>query len=55
MPHHEIPLSRPDITDLEVDMVSETLRSGRLALGPMAERFENQVDAPAGCKHAKAV
>src|SRR5262245_35783889 len=33
MPHHEIPLSRPDITDVEVEIVSEVMRSGRLALG----------------------
>ncbi len=55
MPHHEIPLSRPDISDLEVDMVAETLRSGRLALGPMAERFEKLVAARAGCRHGIAV
>ena len=39
MPHHEIPLSRPDISELEIDMVVQTLRSGRLALGPMAEQL----------------
>lgn len=55
MPHHEIPLSRPDISDLEVDMVVETLRSGRLALGPMAEKFEKLVAARAGCRYAVAV
>jgi perosamine synthetase len=55
MPHQEIPLSRPDISDLEVDMVVETLRSGRLALGPMAEKFEKLVAAQAGCRHAVAV
>jgi perosamine synthetase len=55
MPHHEIPLSRPDISELEIDMVTETLRSGRLALGPMAERFEKLVAARAGCRHGIAV
>jgi perosamine synthetase len=55
MPHHEIPLSRPDITELEIDLVTETLRSGRLALGPMAERFEKLVAARAGCRHGIAV
>ncbi len=55
MPHHEIPLSRPDITDLEVDLVTETLRSGRLALGPMAERLEKLVAAQAGCRYGVAV
>jgi perosamine synthetase len=55
MPHHEIPLSRPDITALEVDMVSETLRSGRLSIGPMQEKFEKLVAARTGCRHAVAV
>jgi perosamine synthetase len=55
MPHHEIPLSRPDITELEIDMVAETMRSGRLSMGPMQERFEKLVAARAGCRHAVAV
>lgn len=57
MPHppHEIPLSRPDISELEIDTVVETLRSGRLALGPMAERFEKLVAARAGCRHGVSV
>lgn len=36
-------------------MVVETLRSGRLALGPMAEKFERMVAARAGCRHGIAV
>jgi perosamine synthetase len=55
MPHHEIPLSKPDISPLEVDTVVETLRSGRLALGPMAERFEKLVAARAGCRQGVSV
>lgn len=55
MPHHEIPLSRPDISDLEVDMVTETLRSGRLSIGPMQERLEKLVAARAGCRYGVAV
>jgi perosamine synthetase len=55
MSHQEIPLSRPDITQVEVDMVTQTLRSGRLALGPMAEAFEQAVAARAGCRHGVAV
>lgn len=39
----EIPLSRPDITDREIRLVNMVLTSGRLALGPMAERFEEMV------------
>jgi perosamine synthetase len=55
MPHHEIPLSRPDISDLEVEMVTETLRSGRLSIGPMQERLEKLVAARAGCRYGVAV
>jgi perosamine synthetase len=54
MPHNEIPLSRPDITELEIDLVAQTLRSGRLSIGPMQERFEKLVAARAGCRHAVA-
>jgi perosamine synthetase len=39
----EIPLSRPDITESEIALVTEVMRSGRLALGPMAEAFETLV------------
>ncbi len=39
----EIPLSRPDITDLEIDLVTQTLRSGRLSIGPRLEQFEELV------------
>lgn len=51
----EIPLSKPDITDLEVQMVVKTLRSGRLSIGPMVEQFEGLVAARAQCRHAVAV
>ncbi len=40
MSEQDIPLSRPDISDLEVEMVSLMLRSGRLVLGQMVERQE---------------
>jgi perosamine synthetase len=55
MSDHEIPLSRPDITDLEIDMVTRVLRSGRLSLGPLQEVFEGQVAERAGCRHGVAV
>jgi perosamine synthetase len=38
-----IPLSRPFITAREEELVLETLRSGRLALGPMIDRFERSL------------
>ncbi|MBL8991091.1 MAG: DegT/DnrJ/EryC1/StrS family aminotransferase [Phycisphaerae bacterium] len=42
---NEIPLSRPDVTQLEIDAVSAVLRSGRLSIGPVQEQFEAQVGA----------
>ncbi|MEL6797542.1 MAG: DegT/DnrJ/EryC1/StrS family aminotransferase [Planctomycetota bacterium] len=50
LPHDSIPLSRPDISALERRLVDEVLRSGRLALGPMTERFEAMVAARADCE-----
>ncbi len=50
-----IPLSKPDIGPLELEMVGEVLRSGRLAIGPMTERFEKLVATRAGCTHGVAV
>ncbi|MCL4196724.1 MAG: DegT/DnrJ/EryC1/StrS family aminotransferase [Phycisphaerales bacterium] len=51
----DIPLSRPDITSLEIEHVVQTLRSGRLSMGPMQEQFEALVAARAGTEHAVAV
>jgi perosamine synthetase len=51
----EIPLSRPDITDLEEQLVIRTLRSGRLSIGPMVEQFEKLVAARSECRHGVAV
>lgn len=50
-----IPLSKPDVGPLEREMVDEVLRSGRLAIGPMTERFEKLVATRAGCTHGIAV
>jgi perosamine synthetase len=55
MPMREIPLSLPDVTDLEIELVTDVLRSGRLALGPMAERFEKLVATQAGVRYGVAV
>jgi perosamine synthetase len=55
MPHHEIPLSRPDISELEESLVLRTLRSGRLSIGPMVEEFERLVADRAGRRHGVAV
>lgn len=55
MSDHAIPLSRPDISQLEIDMVNQTMLSGRLSIGPMQERFEELVAARADRLHGIAV
>ncbi len=54
LPGHQIPLSQPSITKLEEDMVLEVMRSGRLSIGPMQERFEQLVAQRCGTTHAIA-
>ena len=51
----EIPLSKPDITDLERDLVDKVLCSGRLSIGPMLEEFESMVAERVGTRHAIGV
>jgi len=51
----EISLALPDITQAEIDAVVETLKSGRLSLGPRQMRFEELVAERAGCRHGVAV
>lgn len=55
MHDQSIPLSKPDITVLEEELVLRTLRSGRLSIGPVVEQFEQLVAARAGCAHGVAV
>jgi len=50
-----IPLSRPDITELEIEHVVDVLRSPNLSLGPMVGRFETAVAAYVGRRRAVAV
>jgi perosamine synthetase len=50
-----IPLSAPDITEQEIQAVTEVLRSTQLSLGPKLEEFENCVAAYVGASHAVAV
>jgi perosamine synthetase len=55
VPPTVIPLSRPDIGELEVEYVTEVLRSGHLSLGPRIPQFESAFAAFVGRKHAIAV
>jgi perosamine synthetase len=52
---NEIPLSRPDITQAEIDAVTAVLRSGRLSIGPVLEQFEKLVAAQTGNEFAVGV
>jgi perosamine synthetase len=55
MPDQSIPLSKPDITAHEERLLLEALRSGRLSMGPMVERFEDAIAEAAGCRHGVAL
>jgi len=50
-----IPLSEPDITDLEIEAVVDALRAPRLSIGPRQARFEEMVAERAGRRHGVAV
>jgi perosamine synthetase len=50
-----IPLARPVVGEREEEAVLETLRSGRLALGPRLAEFEVALGARLGAQHVSAV
>src|SRR4029077_13229664 len=49
-----IPLSRPDIGEREIELVTRALRSGQLTLGPCLTEFEEKFAAYAGRRYAVA-
>jgi perosamine synthetase len=51
----EVPLARPVVGEREEQLVLETLRSGRLALGPRLAEFEQAFARRIGVEHASAV
>ena len=53
--HEQIPLARPELGAREEELLLEVLRSGRLSLGPMGERFERALAAWLGVEDAVAV
>jgi len=55
MSEPQIPLAKPDVGPREEELVLEVLRSGRLSLGPMGERFERAFAAWLGVEDAVAV
>ena len=50
-----IPLSRPDITDRDIDAVIETLSTPTLSIGPKLEEFEQHCAKLTGRRHAVGV
>jgi perosamine synthetase len=50
-----IPLARPYLDEREEELVLEVLRSGRLSLGPMIDRFEEMIAERVGAPYAAAV
>ncbi|MGE5552033.1 MAG: DegT/DnrJ/EryC1/StrS family aminotransferase, partial [Bacteroidota bacterium] len=50
-----VPLSRPDITDAEIDAVNEVLHTPILALGPRTAAFEETVAQLTGRRYGIAV
>ena len=54
-PSDPIPLSRPFVGPREEELVLEVLRSGRLALGPMIDRFEQALAERIGAPYVAAV
>jgi len=54
-PSAEIPLARPEVGAREEELALEVLRSGRLSLGPMGERFERAFAEWLGVEDAVAV
>jgi perosamine synthetase len=50
-----IPLAKPYIDEREEELVLEVLRSGRLSLGPMIDRFEELIADRVGAPYAAGV
>jgi perosamine synthetase len=50
-----VPLSGPFLDEREEELVLEVMRSGRLSLGPMIDRFEEAFAEKLGVPHAAAV
>lgn len=50
-----IPLSAPDITQVEIDAVTQVLRTSALSLGPKLEKFEHAMARYIGAPHAVGV
>ena len=54
-PRTPVPLSGAYLGEREEELVLEVLRSGRLSLGPMIDRFEEMIAERVGAPYAVAV
>lgn len=54
-PNSPIPLSRPDITQKEIDAVVDVLNTPTLSIGPQLERFEQLCAKVSGRRHGVGV
>ncbi len=50
-----LPFHRPQITESDIDAVSNTMRSGWLTTGPQSDRFEEEFAEYVGASHAVSV
>ena len=55
MEKRKIPFSPPDITDLEIAEVIQTLKSGWITTGSRTKQFEREIAAYCGTEHAVAL
>jgi perosamine synthetase len=51
----QLPMSGPDISQREIDIINEVLSTPYLSMGPMIQRFEAEMARYVGCSHAIAV
>lgn len=51
----QIPLAKPDITEREINYVTEVMNSGILSIGPKIEQFEKMIATMSNTKYAIAV
>lgn len=51
----KIPLAKPDLGEDEIQLVSETIRSGWITQGPRVAEFEREFAGYVGARHAVAV
>jgi len=51
----QLPLSGPDITHKEFDLINEVLSTPHLSMGPMIQRFEEAMARYVGCRYAIGV